>query len=541
MKKICTFLLVTYFIISAGTGLSHDGHPLPFLEQWNDGTFETNGWLTDGPNWSINWQEGQPQPSVQFTWDPIQADYQLALESIPLLADSLTEGSIYLDFILKLDNYLATGTEQMLVQVWNWDTQVWNTVSTYSNEDGSFGWLPEHINITDQAMEKVFKIRFLSIGENSLNIVGWYVDNIHVYRDCKKPRELEAWGSWQYQGVVLEWEPPYLPDEWKHWDDGIWSENSIGTGQEVEFEVAARWTPSQLDDYGGYEITQIAFVPGEPLASYNLRIWTGNDAENLVVDQPVSNPIIGQWNYVNLNFPMPIDIHQELWVGYYVNTLTGYPAGVDDGPAIDGFGNMMNYGGWQTLLEINDQLDFNWNIKAFIHQIDPLQIPELYAIYRKDSNDPFFLRDYADTNFYVDDSVCHPEMNFHCYMVSSVYINGSDTCESGFSNEECEFCIGINEQDEEFNLLIYPNPASDVLYIESPEEIKSVSIFDCRGIQLELWNIGTMERTGGDKVIRWNGDKGKVEVKLAGLAPGLYLVRVETGSGVVGRKVVKNR
>jgi len=37
---------------------------------------------------------------------------------------------------------------------------------------------------------------------------------------------------------------------------------------------------------------------------------------------------------------------------------------VDDGPAIDGFGNMMNFGGWQTLLEINPDLDFNWNIKA---------------------------------------------------------------------------------------------------------------------------------------------------------------------------------
>ncbi|NTV84651.1 MAG: hypothetical protein HGA23_10185, partial [Bacteroidales bacterium] len=92
------------------------GHSLPFLEQWNLGTFETNNWLPEAENWSINGNEGNPSPSAEFTWDPIQTDYSISLESFPLQADSLTEGSIYLDFDLKLDNYSATGTEQMLVQ-----------------------------------------------------------------------------------------------------------------------------------------------------------------------------------------------------------------------------------------------------------------------------------------------------------------------------------------------------------------------------------------------------------------------------------------
>jgi hypothetical protein len=46
-----------------------EGYPLPFLEQWNTGTFETNNWITDGDNWSMNGQEGNPDPSAEFTWD----------------------------------------------------------------------------------------------------------------------------------------------------------------------------------------------------------------------------------------------------------------------------------------------------------------------------------------------------------------------------------------------------------------------------------------------------------------------------------------
>jgi len=510
MKKTCTFLLVTFFIISAGTGLSQDGHPLPFLEQWNLGTFETNNWLADGANWSINWQEGQPSPSAQFTWDPIQADYQLALESYPLLADSLTEGSIYLDFILKLDNYLATGTEQMLVQVWNWDTQVWNTVSAYSNEDGSFGWLPEHINITDQAMDKVFKIRFAATGESSLNILGWYVDNTHVYRECICPDHVETilYAGADDPGIKITWDDLLVVDEWIEWDDGIWSENAIGTGGEIEFDAAARWEPAQLSGYDGDEVQQVAFIPSESLAEYRIRIWVGSNAANLIVDQPVENPTIDQWNYVTLTSPVLIDVTQELWVGYHVMAMTGHPAGVDNGPAIDGYGNMMNFGGWQTLLEINDQLNYNWNIKALVHRNGDTNSVTKYAIYRQDDDGPLYLRAYSEENQFIDyHNICWGAY-VHCYKITAIYESPTDTCESPMPDSfACEICMSANEMESGSELKIYPNPASDVLYIESAEEIKSVSIFDSRGGSMETGRQGDWE-TGrqGDKETGRQGD-----------------------------------
>ena len=538
MKKLILLFFALFILFPVITCVAQvdDGFHLPFLEEWNNGTFETNNWLTEGENWSINWQEGTPSPSAEFTWDPIQNDYQVALESYPLLADSLTEGDIYLDFDIKLDNYQPTGTEEMLVQVWNLDSLEWVTVSTYSNADGSFDWMSEHLNITDEAMGKVFKIRFLATGEYSLRILSWFVDNIHVHRECKAPYNLtvEAINNQNEIGFLLEWEIPGTSNSgWLEWDDGENDGNSIGTGQEVEFDAAVRWNPSMLSEYNGSEIEQVAFFPDESQAEYSIRVWVGQNANNLVVDQLVDNPIIGQWNYINLTTSLMIDITQDLWVGYHVNAQTGYPAGVDSGPAIDGFGNMMNFGGWQTLLEINPELDYNWNIKVFVRGENNDTVTK-YAIYRSNDGYPYFLRDYSEEERYLDETDLCEYSSLVCFYVTAIYASETDSCESGFSNEACEFCEAISSEEESRSSLnIYPNPASDVLFIESSEEINYISIFNGKGE--EVRRRSEEEEKGG------RGEKGKALISVKGLAPGLYLVRVETGSGVMARKMLKNR
>ena len=274
---------------------------LDFLETWSMGNFDNNNWLTDAANWTINGQEGQPMPSAEFTWDPIQTNYEFALESYPMCAVGMTEGKIWLDFDLKLDAVQPTGEEMMHVQVWNWDTQTWSTVADYSNVDGSFDWMSAHVNIKSQAMNKVFKVRFQAAGTNSINILSWFVDNVHIYRACDGATALtvEAIANTQ-TGMALNWTAPDdgSMDEWIHWDDGVNSGNSIGTNDVVEFDVAARWEPAQLAEYEGTSVTEIAFFPAEVQCDYNVRVWIGAGAANLVVDQNVPAPVIGQWNYV---------------------------------------------------------------------------------------------------------------------------------------------------------------------------------------------------------------------------------------------------
>jgi len=139
----------------------------------------------------------------------------------------------------------------------------------------------------------------------------------------------------------------------------------------------------------------------------------------------------------------------------------------------------------------------------------------------------FFLDDYA---------ICENENDYHRYRISALYTNGTDTCESEFSNEDGDLCLGIEHRFNNSFLSIYPNPASEVLYIESPGKIESVRIFDGRGITIEQSSNRTGEQTNGR-----TGEQARdhvLKIPLNGLAPGLYLVRVETGGGMVARKVV---
>ncbi len=496
------------------------GFALDFLEQWNLGTFETNNWSVDAPNWQVNNTVGNPAPSAGFSWEPVQENYSMALVSYPFLADSMTEGQVFLDFDIRLDNVIATGNETLLAQVWNWEYRSWSTVKSYSNEAGGFGWISEHLDISEHAMDQVFRIRFVAEGENSLNVLGWYLDQIHVFRFCASPVSLEAYGG--SGGIQLNWNG-IDKNKWIHWDDGENSILGIGTGASAEFSVAARWETDQLDYFDGDTLTEVAFYPREEAATYRIRVWIGQGAANLIYDTEVIDPIIDQWNYISLIYPVIIDSDKELWVGYNIDTPVGYPAGVDAGPAIDGFGNMLEFGGWQTLLQMNPDLNYNWSIAAYLrHNMDGHQVK--YAIHRSDDSGPYFLRDYSDENFYLDDSTCMLPPLYHEYKVTALHIFESDTCESDFSNEAYENCTGIIEKEE--NLLkIYPNPASDVLFIESSERMKSISIYNGRGEE------GT----------RRQGDWERIEIPVKGMAPGIYLVRVETGGGVVSRKVVIGR
>ncbi len=529
-------------------------YDLEFMEDWTLGTFGANNWTAQS-NWSINGQIGNPAPAAEFTWDPIQTEYELSLTSYPLCGTDMSIGTIWLDFDLKHESYNHTGEEYMLVQVWNWDNDDWFTVLTYSDLNGSFDWINAHKDIKAYAMGKIFKIRFLAQGMNSLNILSWFVDNIHVYRTCAAPTEVtaEEFGP-DYDDILVSWTLPggSLIDEWFHYDDGI-NFTAIGTGAAAEFDAAARWEPAQLVDYDGTAVTEIAFFPAEALCEYHVRVWVGAGAANMVVDQVIASPLIGQWNYIILDTPVPVDITQELWVGYYVNTQTGYPAGCDAGPAIDGFGNMMNLGGWQTLLQIDPDLDYNWNIQAHVlsvsgdvTQLSPVTVNSYenaegleftlnanhisvqpvfappsgtrfiigFNIFRNEDGGPYGWLAYVEGLGYIDEDL--PPGIIYCYKITAIYTSDIDWCESDYSNEACAYVtVGVDEPGIS-SFVMYPNPAVDYVAIESSDVLKRVTVYNTLG-QLIM-----------DEIVSGN----KHELKTASYTVGAYMVRIETEKGV---------
>jgi len=181
-------------------------------------------------------------------------------------------------------------------------------------------------------------------------------------------------------GVVATATPTQVDLTWNAPGDGVdvWFTHAlmetytdaIGTGAAAEFIVAHRYTQAQLQTFGvsGATLTKVKFMPAVAEAAYTIKIYTGGsatDAGTLVHEQVVPNVTIEQWNEVELTNAVTIPTDGELWIGYNVNTPSGYPAGCDAGPQLEGYGNMMYYqGAWTTLSALNPSLTYNWMIKG---------------------------------------------------------------------------------------------------------------------------------------------------------------------------------
>lgn len=514
---------------------------MPFSEHWDSGNFTQNGWTPDGPGWDIDSGNGNPMPCAVFSPDSTIENYSSFLLSYPFCGDSLSEGSMWLDYDISLLSNQPTGLEILQADIWNWNSQDWTTLMEYTNLNGNIAWTSEHININPQALKKIFKIRFLAKGANSGDISKWSLDNISIYRECGSPTDLATEVVPAGPSVILNWNAPETSsiDQWIHWDNGVNSGISVGTGSAVEFDVAARWEPVHLADLEGASVYEIAFFPVETNCTYSIRVWTGSG--NLIYDQLVDNPVVGQWNPIQLNNPVLINTAEELWAGFHVNTQTGYPAGIDNGPAIDGYGNLINFGGWQTLLQINPDMNYNWNIKAHVITLDGKRVSLVngdeagsdngnprdlsgYNIYRRIDAGDFQLIGFTDDTTYTDTDLANA---LYCYKVSSVWIGESDQCESDLTEEVCEIMnVGVPGQESSpptFNL--YPNPADDHAFITTSSNLKHIAVYNENG-QLVM-----DEAITGQEYI----------LKTSTFNNGIYLVRVKTAAGMVTRVLTIQR
>jgi hypothetical protein len=229
-----------------------------------------------------------------------------------------------------------------------------------------------HVDISGAA-GKAFKVRFRAEGENSADILHWYVDNVHIYAKCNPPVELDH--SIQDKEVTLTWSEPICPEDgpdpvWIHWDDGT-NADAIGTGGAANFDCAARWDASQIVTLDGGSVTKISFYPASTgSGNFKIRVWQGPDAATLLVDQAVPTVTWDDFNIIDVASPVPIDISQELWIGYNIDATGGWPAGCDPGPAVVGYGDMIYFGGVWASMYTAYGLDYNWNIAGYVETVD---------------------------------------------------------------------------------------------------------------------------------------------------------------------------
>ncbi|MFZ4705923.1 MAG: T9SS type A sorting domain-containing protein, partial [Bacteroidales bacterium] len=545
------------------------GFPVPFMEDWTTGSFGTSDWTAD-QNWRIAGQMGNPMPCAEFGWDPPQTDYSFALESglinsVPM-GSSTSVYKIYFDFDMAIHDRTATSNEKLSVEVGSGST--WAKVAEFVN-NGDLAFATQHIDITAKAKNRVFQIRFVASGVASSDIYYWLVDNIHVYYAFSPATNLMSNQTGDpLNDVHLTWEAPVggsviLPGEWIHYDDGV-NSDGIGTGGAAEFNVAMRFTPAQLADYDGFAVKKIKFFPREAACTYAVKVWSGADAANLLIEQAVATPTIGDWNEIDLSTFATIDASQELWIGYSANTTTGYPAGCDAGPADAGSGDLLSQDGGVTWVSISTEygLDYNWNIQGFVEgtgdapmaALQPIQkiLPVTaaagtfkldpnpnataanllqrttssvkeskntraitgYNVYRQGTIGDYAVIGNTTALEYNDLNLANDCYN---YYVTVVYTEDDGMVnESGPSNIRTECLnVGINPLTSS-EVSIYPNPAANSVTINLTDNVRQLTVYNYLGSVVNEMNIV----------------KGKtVTMNTSNYAAGTYTIRFTTANG----------
>ena len=116
-------------------------------------------------------------------------------------------------------------------------------------------------------------------------------------------------------------------------------------------------------------------------------------------------------------------------------------------------------------------------------------------------------------------------------MTSNEAINGQSVLPTGISAIDDIIITGINSTGIESiifkdNIAIYPNPTSDVIIIESTDEMQTIDIFDIRGRRVYSVNI----------------DDSRIAIDISDFNNGIYVVNViyRNSSKVTTRKIIKN-
>jgi len=492
------------------------GYELPFMEDFTTGVFETNQWVVNGGNWQIAGQAGNPAPAAEFTYAPVVTGYEQSIESAYLIGAGMIDGSIKLDFDLKHTLINASETETLSVEVNNGSG--WVQVAQYKNT-ANFDWETKNLDITSRAKDHVFQIRFVARGENTTNINNWLVDNVHVYRLCEAPTELVASlpaPTTHGDQILLEWVAPNAPTPgpsgWLFWDNGT-NVDAIGLTGGGTFNVAVRFTPAQLAEYAGTSLTKIRMFAYGPGGTLVLKVWTGANASQLVMSQPIASYTAGAWNEWTLDTPVMVSGTTELWFGYAVTHGTDYVAGCDGGPAVAGYGDMISLDGsvWESMSQAY-ALNYNWNLQGYVEAVDGVStqlqpindntvygpVSELvrgnypmlsgaslpvesmnasreltgYNIYR----DEVLIGNTTETSYLDTDPAISVLGQTYCYNVTAVY----EDCESAFSNTACETVIAA-DNIEVSAVNVYPNPSNSVVNIELTNDISQLVIYNYVG------------------------------------------------------------
>jgi hypothetical protein len=204
-----------------------------------------------------------------------------------------------------------------------------------------------------------------SLGSYNYNIGGLSGSSNYSLRAYVTENGVTNYG----QTIEFTTDPGTSSGYWFKYDDGV-NYDGIGITDGSDFDLAIRIPTSDLQSYNGFYVSKFRFFVkvGNPV-EYNVTLWEGSGTPDLIYTEEVYNYNVEAWTEYTPNQQYVINSTKELWVGLWIvdHPAGTYPAGVDNGPAIIGKGDMLSLddgGTWETLYSIG--LNYNWNMQVYV-------------------------------------------------------------------------------------------------------------------------------------------------------------------------------
>ncbi|MGB4654305.1 MAG: T9SS type A sorting domain-containing protein [Bacteroidales bacterium] len=266
--------------------------------------------------------------------------------------------------------------------------------------------------------------------------------------------------------INLSWD---VPGQFDLSYSGNYSGEAIGTS--IEISVSHKYEPEDLINYIGYSVIKISFLPYMDFCTYAVKVWKEtNGVLEVVENQSVEHFVIAQYNTATLLNPVVIEDSTTYYFGYSARN-GGMPAGVDNGPAIVGKGDLiLNGNSWVSLTELAPSMNYNFCIKTSIVPSPCDSVPIGFNVLRNDT-----LVNYTPISAYTDENIYLGQQE---YCVEAIYNNCVSAHNCIYADVEYSSVI---TQKSDFS--IYPNPTSDYLKISgiNTNEIEEVAIYNLLG------------------------------------------------------------
>ena len=319
--------------------------------------------------------------------------------------------------------------------------------------------------------------------------------------------------------ILLTWDFPetYQPEtENLSWSGEMYNQTGSWLRPGSYSDIAHRYGTFDLRNYIGWKVKSIGIIPLDNHVVYYAAVWVKEGEEYVnIYQEPLVDTVLFEENIHELHEDIFIEASKEYLFGCRdlcdpaLQGWSGYYDAVDEGPSVNGKGNMKNSfnEGWQAWPPM-----WNWCINTIIESPDG----EVMALNQKKDEEPL-----TGYKVYKDGQLLENiGKRFQTYAIDNGYSVGETVTYSVtaiYGDKESEpvsvtFSYeGIKERNEMDNVIVSPNPTNDFVRIEGVS-IAEVQVYDA---------LGQMVKT----VRNVN------EVDMSSLSEGVYLLRIKATDG----------